>query len=283
MGLSEGVVRPMSMSLLRQPGLAAGLALCLLLVGSSATRAQPAPVDRGAAGAPMEEESFLRWMYRASGPIGWVILSMSFYMIALVAWMSFEYRRSKALPNVLIREINEHLLNKRYTQAYDRLAHDPSFLARVLAAGVRRLPQGQPSAMRSMQMVNDDVTMEMEHRTTYLSTVGTLGPLIGLLGTVYGMIIAFRVMSSAGTTEASQLAGGISTALFATLEGIAVAIPAITFYAIFRNRIARLSLEVELAAETLLEQFVPGVRPPHPLATMSGPPRSALGGPPKEE
>ena len=84
-----------------------------------------------------------------------------------------------------------------------------------------------------MEMANDDVTMEMEHRTTYLATVGTLGPMIGLVGTVYGMILSFRVIATAGASpQASQLAAGISTALFATLEGIAMSIPAIYFYAL---------------------------------------------------
>ena len=100
--------------------------------------------------------------------------------------------------------------------------------------------------------------MEMEHRTTYLATVGTLGPMIGLVGTVYGMIMAFRVIAVEGSTpQANQLAAGISTALYATLEGIAISIPAIFFYALFRNRIARLSLEVGMTAEPLLEQFAP--------------------------
>jgi biopolymer transport protein ExbB len=121
----------------------------------------------------------------------------------------------------------------------------------------------------------------MEHRTTYLSTVGTLGPMIGLVGTVYGMILSFRVMATAGATpQASQLAAGISTALFATLEGIALAVPAIALYAHFRNRISRLSLEVEIAAEAFLEQFAPGLRSPHPLIGTAGQQRTALGGPP---
>ena len=112
-----------------------------------------------------------------------------------------------------------------------------------------------------MELANEDVTMEMEHRTTYLATVGTLGPMIGLVGTVYGMIMAFQVIALEGSSpQASQLAAGISTALFATLEGIAISIPAIFFYAMFRNRIARLSLEVGMTAEPLLEQFAPGVR-----------------------
>ncbi len=138
---------------------------------------------------------------------------------------------------------------------------DSSFLARVLAAGVRKLPAGLSQAQRAMELANEDATMEMEHRTTYLATVGTLGPMIGLVGTVYGMIMAFRVIALEGASpQASQLAAGISTALYATLEGIAISIPAIFFYAMFRNRIARLSLEVGMTAEPLLEQFAPGVR-----------------------
>ena len=216
------------------------------------------------------DASFLKLMATSTGPIGLVLLLMSFYLIALVAWMFFEYRRSVALPEPLTRDLNTQLMQRQYNAAFERLNQDNSFLGRVLAAGVRKLPGGQPSAHRAMQLVNDDITMQMEHRTAYLATVGTLGPLIGLFGTVYGMIVAFRAMSTEGEPEASLLAGGISTALFATLLGIGVAIPAITFYAIFRNRIARLSMEVELAAETLIEQFAPGVRPPHPLATGAG-------------
>ncbi len=243
-----------------------------------------APLD-GAVPAGQGSESFLRWMVRASGPIGLVILVMSFYLIALVVWMGFEYRRSVALPAGLVDELQDMLALKRFPEAYQRVAADKSFLARTLAAGLKRLPSGLANAQRAMEMANDDATMEMEHRTTYLATVGTLGPMIGLVGTVYGMILSFRVMATAGASpQASQLAGGISTALFATLEGIAISIPAISFYALFRNRIARLSLEVAIAGEGLLEQFAPGVRPPHPLATpaSSSPKRTALS-PPKDE
>ena len=108
-----------------------------------------------------------------------------------------------------------------------------------------------------------------------------------------------RAKATEGSTpQANQLAAGISTALYATLEGIAISIPAIFFYALFRNRIARLSLEVGMTAEVLLEQFAPGVRSvtqgpgpspanapaahPHPfavsaaLAAAATPPRAAL-------
>ena len=260
------------------------VALVLLASAPSMARAQEEVAGPPAIG--QGGESFLHWMARASGPIGLVILVMSFYLIALVVWMGFEYRRSVAIPEPLVVELNDLLAAKRYPDAFQRASADKTFLGRTLAAGLRKLPSGLAAAQRAMEMANDDATMEMEHRTTYLSTVGTLGPMIGLVGTVYGMILSFRVMATAGATpQASQLAGGISTALFATLEGIAISIPAISSYAFFRNRIARLSLEVAIVGEGLLEQFAPGVRAPHPLATAPaspGPRRGALG-PPKEE
>jgi len=201
-----------------------------------------------------------------------LIAAMSFYLIALVVWMALRYRTSAALPRRLTREIQELLDQRRYSDAYSRAAADPSLFGRVLSAGVRKLSGGMPQAQRAMEMANEDATMEMEHRTTYLATVGTLGPMIGLVGTVYGMILAFRVIATEGSSpQASQLAAGISTALFATLEGIAISIPAIYFYSFFRNRIARMSLEVAMAAEPLLEQFAPGVKPQEPTAPSAMP------------
>jgi biopolymer transport protein ExbB len=209
-------------------------------------------------------EPFLSWMIRASGPIGLVIALMSFYLIALVVWMALNYRAPVAVPPELVQEVRGLLEQSKFNEAYQRLLEDASFLARVLAAGVRKLPAGLAQAHRAMELANEDATMQMEHRTTYLATVGTLGPMIGLVGTVYGMILSFRVIATEGSSpQASQLAAGISTALFATLEGIALSIPAIYFYALFRNRIARLSLEVGMIAEPLLEQFAPGVRATH--------------------
>ncbi|MDG3002494.1 MotA/TolQ/ExbB proton channel family protein [Paludisphaera mucosa] len=240
--------------------------------GTAAKAVDSAPA---AAGDQSGDESFLRWMIRASGLIGVLITVMSFYLVALIVWMAIHYRTSAAAPRSLVRETRELLDQKRFGDAYTRLMADRSLFARVLAAGVQKLPAGVAPARRAMEMANEDATMEMEHRTTYLATVGTLGPMIGLVGTVYGMIKAFRVIATKGTApQASLLAEGISTALFATLEGIAISIPAIYFYALFRNRIARMSLEAEMAAEPLLEQFAPGVKAQEPA-----PPAPAPAGP----
>jgi biopolymer transport protein ExbB len=216
-------------------------------------------------------ESALTSISHASAPIivvAVVIAVLSFYLFALVVWMALHYRTTSAIPRDLMRDIQNLLDQHKFNEAYHRLAEDSCFLARVLASGVRKLPVGMAQAQRAMELANEDMTMEMEHRTTYLATVGTLGPMIGLVGTVFGMIMAFEVISNEGSSPpARQLAAGISTALYATLLGIAISIPAIFFYAMFRNRIARLSLEVGMTAEPLLEQFAPGVRPAPPSPT----------------
>ncbi len=222
--------------------------------------------DQG--GRTGEGESFLAWVIRGSGWIGLVIALMSFYLIALVVWMFLHYRMPVVAPGELIEDVEGLLDQARYNEAYHRLVKDESFLARVLAAGVRKLPAGLDQGRRAMELANEDGTMQMEHRTTYLATVGTLGPMIGLVGTVYGMILSFRVIAMEGASpQASDLARGISTALFATLEGIAISIPAIYFHALFRNRIARLSLEVGLIVEPLLRH----PRLPTPTPSPSAP------------
>jgi biopolymer transport protein ExbB len=211
-------------------------------------------------------------MVRASGAIGAVLLAMSFYLVAVVAWMFRRFRIDRLAPEPLVEELTDLLEHKQYDRAYARLAADGSMLAMVLGAAVRKLPSGSAAATRALELAVEDHTMAMEHRTTYLATVGTLGPMIGLVGTVYGMIRSFQAIATMGASpQASALAAGISTSLFATLEGICVSVPAIAFYAYFRNRIARLSLAVQTRAEALLEPFSAGARSIHPLAAAVAP------------
>lgn len=247
-------------------------AVAVLFLGGTA---QAAVVGTGTAQA----ESFLAWMVRASGLIGLVLLAMSIYLVAVIVWMFAQFRRGLAVPQGLVSDLTELLEHKQYDRAHARLANDPSFLAQCVLSGTRRLSAGQAAALRAMELANEEITMEMEHRTTYLATVGTLGPMVGLVGTVYGMIRSFQAIATMGSSpEASLLAAGISTALFATLEGIALSVPAIAFYAYFRNRIARLSLEVQVESEALLDLFAPAARAPHPLVTAVVTPRTALPG-----
>ena len=107
-----------------------------------------------------------------------------------------------------------------------------------------------------MQEVGEEENMKMEHRLSYMALIGTISPMVGLFGTVHGMISSFQVIAVAGQSpEPDKLAEGISTALFTTLVGLFIAIPAIAAYSILKNRVQRLVLEVGIYSEGLMSRF----------------------------
>ncbi len=219
---------------------------------ADAPAAEAAPAD---APAP-SSQSFLSWMVAASGLFGAVLLLLSFLMVAIIMMNVLQVRRENLLPQSFIEAFEGKLQGKDYQGAYETARADDSFVARVLAAGLSKLNRGYGEAVEGMQEVGEEETMEMEHRLSYLALIGSIAPMIGLMGTVYGMIESFRVIANSPTQpKPSELAEGISTALFTTLEGLTVAIPAMIAYSILKNRMNRYVLEVGMVSEGLMSRF----------------------------
>jgi biopolymer transport protein ExbB len=203
-----------------------------------------------------EQMNFLEWLIDSSGWFGLVLLIMSFIMVALIMMNILQVRRDNLLPPAFIENFEQKLSGKDYQGAYDAARNDDSLVARVLAAGLSKLNRGYGEAVEGMQEVGEDENMAMEHKLSYLALIGSVAPMIGLMGTVYGMIDSFsEIATSAEQPKPSQLARGISMALFTTLEGLAVAIPAMIAYSILRNRVARFVLEVGMVSEGLMSRF----------------------------
>lgn len=201
--------------------------------------------------------SILGWAFKSLG-VGYslVFLSLSFMLVALFVMNLLTARRQQIVPVELVDGFEDHLNEKKYQDAFDLAKQDESFLGQVLSAGLAKLSVGYPQAIEAMQEVGEEENMKLEHRLSYMALIGTISPMIGLFGTVHGMILAFQVIAgSSGTPKASELAAGISTALFTTLVGLFIAIPAIAAYNILRNRIARLVLEVGIVSEGLMSRF----------------------------
>ena len=126
-----------------------------------------------------------------------------------------------------------------------------------MRTGVANLPNGRPEAKEAMNTLAEEIVIGMEARISYLATIGTLGPMIGLVGTIWGMIMSFQTIARAagGQPRADQVAEGISTALFITLEGVSLSVPAIFFFAMFRNRIAQMAMEATKVADRTITAF----------------------------
>lgn len=211
------------------------------------------PAGEGPASSNMLVWTFqaLGWMYTA------IFFALSMTLVFLIVMNLIAARRDNICPTDLMEGVEQHIAEGNPQQAAELIRSDESFLAQVVSAGLARLDRGHPAAIEAMQEVGEEETMKMEHNLGYMALIGNISPMIGLFGTVQGMIQAFRTIAVSGSTPAAgELAMDISTALFTTLAGLAVAIPAIAIYNILRNRIHRLTLQVGVASETLLEKFL---------------------------
>nr|WP_242631998.1 MotA/TolQ/ExbB proton channel family protein [Rubripirellula amarantea] len=226
--------------------------------------ADPAPAAESAAPAggaapatPAKKQNLLSWTIESLG-YGYVFifLALSVCLVSLFVMNVLAARRDTLCPQELVDSFEERLNEKDFQGAYDMARTDESVLGQVLSAGLAKLSRGYNKALEGMQEVGEEESMKLEHRLSYMALIGNLSPMIGLFGTVQGMISSFQVIATGGSTpKPSDLAAGISTALFTTLVGLAVAIPAIAAYNILRNRVSRLLLEVGVTSEDLMSRF----------------------------
>ncbi len=201
--------------------------------------------------------SLLAEAFRALGwPYTLIFLAISFTFVALTVMNILTARHDNLCPVSLIEGFENHLNEKRYQEAYDMAKKDESFLGQVLSAGLAKLSAGYARSIEAMQEVGEEENMKLEHRLSHIALIATISPMVGLFGTVDGMIRSFSVIAnSVSTPKPSQLALGVATALWTTLVGLLIAIPAVAVYNILKNRVARLVLEVGVVSEGLMSRF----------------------------
>ncbi|WZO98113.1 MotA/TolQ/ExbB proton channel family protein [Isosphaeraceae bacterium EP7] len=218
-----------------------------------------APADANAAPAateapatsPPRTKNMLMWAIEASGLMGVFLVGLSIYFTALVIRLFMELRLSEAVPLPLVEKLETAIKDRKFQEAYDACRDNDSFLAKLVRTGVAALPNGRAEAKEAMSDVSDEVVTGMETRISYLAIIGSIGPMIGLVGTIWGMIQSFQEIATAAGSQPKpeKVAEGISTALFITLEGVSLAVPAIFFFGFFRNRIAHMTVEANKVAD----------------------------------
>ena len=204
-----------------------------------------------------EGESMLVFYYNALG-LKYVIvfLALSFGLVALLVMCFLQIRKTVLMPPALSQAFEAHLENKEYQQAYELAKNDDSYLGHVLAAGMGKLQSGYGAAVEAMQEEEGEQSMKLEHRISYVSLVGGLAPMFGLLGTVDGMVSAFMIIAKSSTApKPNELAIGISQALITTLIGLWLAIPAIACFATFKNWLQKLTGDIDVEAMRLMSRF----------------------------
>ena len=231
--------------------------------------AQPAAgPDQAAPAAKPHERSIIMHMILSVGWMWPVIGVLSISLVFLIVLLVMDLRMGDAVPPAFVEEFTDTVNKRRFKEAFEMARQDNSYLAKVLSVGMARLQYGIEDAREAAMNTVESIKASKEQLITYLATIGTLGPLFGLVGTVYSMIGAFMKMSDpTKQADPHEMAGVLSHGLVVTLLGIGIAVPAIFCHAFFRNRLIKISMETANVADDLLTQMYHNSKRPAPAPT----------------
>lgn len=203
-----------------------------------------------------ENQSMLMWLIETSGLIGAIILVISIFFVHRVVTLFLEFKPEIVSPPDLVEQIEALVAKRDFNGVYQAAKKSESALGQLLVAGMTAMSSGLGEAREAMDRTGEAITVHMEKRISLLAVIGSLGPMIGLLGTLKGMIGAFSAIAMSGTQlKASQVAGNISEALVLTFEGVAISVPAIYLFALFKDRVATLTVDVQNMSDELIRKM----------------------------
>jgi biopolymer transport protein ExbB len=212
------------------------------------------------------DDSLLIWYIKACDIffVPFVLISIVFVTLTIMNWLAIS--RNAIIPVEMIEQFHEKLEAKEFQEAYEIAKGSDSTLGRILSVGLVKMSdvaaaQQVAAAEKAMNDTAEEEVMALEHRLSYLGIVASVAPMVGLLGTVYGMILAFSVIAKGGPPQPDKLAGGIALALVTTQIGLMIAIPALAFFEVFKTRLARFVLELSFHTENVLDQLKKGSPP----------------------
>lgn len=187
---------------------------------------------------------------------GWLmapIIACSVVALAIIVERAWSLRERRVVPPGLVADVWRNAGKKSVTEEQILALRRHSPLGRILAAGVLNRDRERHVMKEAIEETGRAVAHELERFLTALGTIAAISPLLGLLGTVIGMISVFTTITNLGVGNPAELAGGISQALITTATGLSVAIPSLIFHRYFRGKVDALTVQMEQEAVKLVE------------------------------
>lgn len=192
-------------------------------------------------------------LIQSGGWLIWPILLCSIIALGIICERFWTLRTEKIIPPQLVPQVWNLYKNDQLDSSRIRVVQSNSPLGTVLAAGLVNRKHGRDMMRVSLEEAGRQVIHDMERFLTTLGTIASITPLLGLLGTVVGMIKVFAAITTSGVGDPTVLAGGISEALITTAAGLAVAIPSLMFHRYFQGRVIYLVLKMEEESLRLID------------------------------
>jgi len=234
------------------------VAVCVGLVATAASAAEPAA--QGAA-----TRLSLGYIFEKGGFMMYVLSAMSVLGVALVIYYFVVMREDQVAPVSFRRKVVAKIRGGEWKEVRELCVEKPCPLAEVVLAGLDHMEAApeQGGAMLKEMLESEGIRQgsEIQIQPQYLLDLAILSPMVGLLGSIFGMFNAFNAVAlDAAKAKPMLLASGVAEALFATAGGLLIGIPAMAFYGYFRNRASRLVSRLESAASEILTAFLKGRR-----------------------
>jgi biopolymer transport protein ExbB len=194
----------------------------------------------------------------AGGAIGFVIIGMSVVCVALTIEYFVSMTRDKLIPPDIHGELEVLFEDEEYEEALELCEAEPSFFTNCVGGAIPKMSAGYDMMIESTETDNASETFRLHTKVGYIGTIAAVAPMLGLMGTVYGMIQAFqKIAEQKGAPEPSELADSIGLALVTTLLGLIVAIPSLIVNFLLKAKVTKLSIEVATATEELFARLRP--------------------------
>lgn len=216
-----------------------------LLLVQQATTPQFGQGGQLSFGQIWESGGFMMW------PLGFLLA----VGILISIWKFIDLQIKASKTRTLLDEVDGLIASHRLAEALQVCEESDAPVANILEAGLRRHEEGIERAMRAVENAGVIELASLERGLVWLATISNVAPLLGFLGTVIGMIIAFQNIEMAGEVEATLVAGGIKVALITTASGLAIAIPINIFHNYFVTRVDRLVIEMEESTQKMIDSL----------------------------
>ena len=255
------------------------LGLCVFVARVGYAAAAPEDTAAGAAAPKGAKAGVFNIIMNNKDGVFATIAVLSVIGLTLIIQGFIKARREVIMPESSTNHIRELLSQKQFKELLEFTETDPSFVSQALNPALKRAPSF--AAMKeAMETSIGEQTAEQFRRIEYLNIIGNLGPLLGLLGTVLGMIDSFQAMSeSGGQADPKVLASGISKALAHTFLGLMLALPCLAAFGVLRTLVDRLTVQGALIAEELLLMTRPAEMKPAATAAIGARPATAVAAP----
>ena len=236
---------------------AAGLAGLWLCSAAWAQEAAEAAAENAPAAAAAASGGFWAIVYGGSAVnlIVWMLIVLtSFAALWVIIDAIVSVKREKLLPTHVIEGVRTALTAGDLGAALESCEANPSPISRILMAGFSNISEGYEVIQESVASSADMESEKLMQRVNYLNVCGQIAPMLGLLGTVVGMVLAFGNLASAtGAAKARLLAQNISTALWTTVVGLLISVPCLIAFTLIKNNATRLILESEATVLDLIK------------------------------